>query len=85
MSAGFSESREEPPAKRQRQPTLFAHFSSKECSSDVRELESREETSVNVSETESVNQTGSISVDHSEGKCFFTPQSSLSFSLKIEK
>ena len=67
MSASYSESREEPPAKRQRQPTLFAHFSSKERSSDVRELESREETSGNVSETESVDQTGSISVDHSEG------------------
>ena len=63
----FSESREELPAKRQRQSTLFAHFFSKECSSDVRELESREETSGNVSETESVDQTGSISVDHSEG------------------
>ena len=67
MSASYSESREEPPAKRQHQPTLFAHFSSKEHSSDVRELESCEETSGNVSETESVDQTGSISVDHSEG------------------
>ena len=83
MSASFSESREEPPAKRQRQPTLLDHFSSKERSSDVRELEFRDETSGNVSETESVDQTGSISVDHSEGKCFFTPQSSLSFQPQI--
>ena len=67
MSASYSESRKEPPAKRQCQPTLFPHFSSKERSSDVRELESREETSGNVSETKSVDQTGSISVDHSEG------------------
>ena len=67
MSARFSESREEPPAKRQRQPTLFAHFSSKKHSSDILELESREETSGNVSETKCIDQTGSISVDHAEG------------------
>jgi hypothetical protein len=63
-----SESQEKPPAKRQRQTTLFAHFSSTELSSGVRELESHEETSGNFSEPEAVGQTGGISIDHDKSE-----------------